>query len=170
MKVGCMLGESRGKINHLLFMDDLKVYGETMKELDSLMQRVRIFNSDIGMQYEISKCATLEMKKGKIVQTDGIELPSGETIKSLEHEKGYKYLGVLHFESVKSKLMKDMITKEYYQRIRKTLKASLNAENTIQTIHAKAILVIRYGAIIVKWRKNKLEAVDRKTRELSSNL
>ena len=95
-------------------MDDLKLYGKTLQKLDSLLQTVRIFSSDIGMQFGVSKCAMLEMKRGKVVQSEGIELPSGETIKSLEHEKGYKYLGVLIFDYGMSKEMKDMITKEYY--------------------------------------------------------
>ena len=35
MKAGYMLGEVRGKINNLLFMDDLKLYGKTMQKLGS---------------------------------------------------------------------------------------------------------------------------------------
>ena len=73
---------------------------------------------------------------------------------------------MLQFDSVKRKEMKDMITKEYYRRIRKILKASLNAGNTIQAINARAVSIIRYGAGIVQWRKNELEAIDRKTRKL----
>ena len=73
-----------GKINHLLFMDDLQVYSKTMQELDSLVETVRIFSSDIEMQFGISKCTMLEMKRGKVVQNEGIELPKGETIKPIE--------------------------------------------------------------------------------------
>ena len=87
-------------------------------------------------------------------------------MKSLEDEKGYKYLGVLQFDSVKSEEMKYMITKKYYRRIRKILKTSLNAGNTIQAINARAISVIRCGAGIVEWRKRELVATDRKTRKL----
>ena len=43
MKDGYNLGRDRGKINHLLFMDDLKLYGKDMVELDSLVQSVRVF-------------------------------------------------------------------------------------------------------------------------------
>lgn len=59
-----------------------------------------------------------------VLQSEGIELQNWETIKSLKDEKGY--LGVLQFDSMKSKEMTDMITKEYYQRIRKILKESQN--------------------------------------------
>ena len=73
-----------GKINHLLFMDDLQVYSKTMQELDSLVETVRIFSSDIEMQFGISKRTMLEMKRGKVVQNEGIELLKGETIKPIE--------------------------------------------------------------------------------------
>ena len=52
-------------INHLLFMDDIKLYSKSEKILDSLIQRVRIFSKDIGMQFGIDKCAILMMKRGK---------------------------------------------------------------------------------------------------------
>ena len=58
-------------------MNDLKLYDKTMQELDSLLQTVTIFSSDIGMQIKISKCAMLEMKRGKVVESEGIELPRG---------------------------------------------------------------------------------------------
>ena len=35
MKAGYMLGEVRGKINNLLFMDVLKLFGKSMQEIDS---------------------------------------------------------------------------------------------------------------------------------------
>ena len=93
------------------------------------------------MQFGISRCAMLEMKRSQFVQSKGTELPNGETIKSLEDEKEYKYLGVPRFDSVNSKEMKDMITKECYGRIKK---ARRNAGKTIQAINAKVVLIIRH--------------------------
>ena len=68
-------------INHLLFMDDLKL---SSLALDSHIQRVRIISEDIGMQFGIDKCAMLVMKKGKMVKSDGFQLPNDKVIKSLE--------------------------------------------------------------------------------------
>ena len=73
-------------------------------------------------------------------------------------------MGVLQFDSVKCKEMKDIITKEYYRNSRKI--KSLNAGNSIKAINAIAVSVIRYRAGIVAWRINELEAIDRKTRQL----
>ena len=60
--------ESKENINHLLFMDDLKSYSRNEKELDSLVQTIRIFSKDIGMEFGIEKCAVLVLEKGKIVK------------------------------------------------------------------------------------------------------
>ena len=69
-----MLEEVRREINQLIFIDNLKLYGKTMQELDSLMQTARIFSSVIGMQFGISKCAMLDMERGKVVRSEGIEM------------------------------------------------------------------------------------------------
>ena len=59
-------------INHLLFMDDFKLYSKREMPLDSLIQAVRIFSEDIGIQFGIDKSAMLMMKKGKLVKPDSI--------------------------------------------------------------------------------------------------
>ena len=58
--------------NHLLFMDDFKLYSKRERPLDSLIQAVTIFSEDIGIQFGIDECAMLMMKKGKLVKPDGI--------------------------------------------------------------------------------------------------
>ena len=105
------------------------------------------------MQFGIFKCAMLGMKRHKVLQSEGTELPNGELIKLLENEKGYKSQGMLQVDSVKSKEMKDTMSSKYYKRIRKILKASLNAGNTVTTINARTLSIIKYGARIVEWKK-----------------
>ena len=48
---------SKEKINHLLFMNDLKLHSRNEKGLDSLVQTIRVFREDIGMDFRIKKCA-----------------------------------------------------------------------------------------------------------------
>ena len=75
-------------------MDDLKLYSQSQKRLDSLVQTVRIFSEDIGMEFGIQKCAMLVMEKGKIAKSVH-ELADGKVIKSLQEGESYKYLGIL---------------------------------------------------------------------------
>ena len=64
--------ESKEKINHILFMDGLKLYSRSEKGLNSLVQTVRVFSEDIGIDFTIEKCSMLVMVKGKIVKSVGI--------------------------------------------------------------------------------------------------
>ena len=59
---GYKLSEEEVKVNHLMFMDDLKLYGKNVKEINSLVQTVRVFSSDIDMDFGIEKCAVMTMK------------------------------------------------------------------------------------------------------------
>ena len=95
MKAADEFSESKEKINHLLFMDDLKLYSRSEKGLDSLVQTICVFSEVIGMEFGIEKCATLVMEKGKILKSVDIELPNGKVIKSLQEGESYQYLGIL---------------------------------------------------------------------------
>ena len=55
------------------------------------MNTVRIFNEDIRMEFGISKCGVLVMKKGKLIYSEGIEMPSSDRIKEIDADNGYKY-------------------------------------------------------------------------------
>ena len=48
-------------IYHLLFMDDRTLYGETERELQSLVNTVRIISKDIGMEFGMVKCCTMRI-------------------------------------------------------------------------------------------------------------
>ena len=83
-KVAYEFSESKEKINHLLFVDDLKLYSQSEKGLDSLVQTVCVFSEDIGMEFDIEKFAILVMEKGKKMKSVDIELPEDKVIKSLQ--------------------------------------------------------------------------------------
>ena len=41
------------KINHLMYMDDIKLFTKYEKELENLIQTIRIFSQDIGIEFGI---------------------------------------------------------------------------------------------------------------------
>ena len=119
------------KVNHLLFVDDLKLYARSECQLDSLIQSVRIFSNDIGMKFGIEKCAVLVIKRGTLAQTESITLPDDITIRAMEENEGYKYLGVLEASDMLHDQMKDKILKEYLRRVKKVARSKLNGGNLI---------------------------------------
>ena len=121
--------------------------------MNSLIQTVRIFSEDIGMEFGIEKCAMLVMEKGKIVKSVGIELPGGKFIKSLLEGEIYNYLGILEADKLSEAKMKLNVLKEYIRGLRKVLKSKLNGGNLVCGVNTWAISLSRYSAAFVSWRK-----------------
>ena len=77
-----------------------------------------------------------------------------------------KYLGVLQADDTKHKEMKEKICKEYFRQVRMIFKSKLNSSNTVKAINSRTVPAVRYGAGIIDWSKNELQAMDHKTRKL----
>ena len=106
---GYKLSRSQEKINHLMYMDDIKLFAKNERELETLIHAVRIYNQDIRMEFGIEKCAMLVMKSDKQHMTDRMELPNHDRIRTLKEKETYKYLGILEADTIKQVQMKDTI-------------------------------------------------------------
>ena len=157
-------GKKEYKLNHLLFMDDLKLFGKNEEQIDSLVNTVHIFSTDIGMEFGLRKCGVVTLKRGKLARCEGIELPDGEVMKEVEQE-GYTYLGIVELDKIKEKEMKEKITREYKRRLRLILKSKLNGRNKITAMNTWAVAIFRYGAGILDWKGCELKSLDRTTRK-----
>ena len=105
-----------------MYMDNIKLCVNNEKELETLIQAVRIYRLDIGMEFGIEKCAMLITKSRKWQMTERIELLNQEKIKMLGEEEMYKYLGILEVVIIKQK---EKIKKEYLRRTRQLFETKL---------------------------------------------
>ena len=153
---GYKLSRSQKKINHLIYMDDIKRFAKNVKELESLIHAVRIYSQDIGMQFGIETCAMLMMKSGKRLMTNGIEQPNHEKIRTLEENETYKYFGILEADTIKQVKMKDKIQKECLKRTRKLLETKLSRGNLVKGMNTLAVPLVRYSGPFLKWTKEEL--------------
>ena len=78
---GYKLSRSQENVNHLMYMDDIKLFANNEKELETLIHTIRIYCQDIGIEFGIERCALLIMKSGNRHLTDGIELPNQDKIR-----------------------------------------------------------------------------------------
>ena len=156
VKASCKWGRKEFKLNHLLFMDDLKLFGKSGDQIDSIVQTVFTFNEDISMEFGLKKCGVVILKKGKLVKFDKIHLPKQEIVKEVD-ENGYTYLGILELDEIKEHEMKNKVTAEYKRRLRLILKSKLIGKNKIQAINTWAVALLRYGAGIINWKVDELK-------------
>lgn len=109
--------------NHLLFVDDLKMLGESDDGLAKMVQETKIFVSAMG----------LERKREKSARNSLSCADEGET---LEGTKGYKYVGIIEDSSGKAR--KERIAKikrELAARAERLCKTKLNAKNVLKALN-----------------------------------
>ena len=79
------------------------------------------------MEFGIEKWAMLliEIEKGKIVKSVGIELPGDKVFKPLQDGESYKYLEVLKADRFSREDMKLKVSKEYFRRLKKSFEVKV---------------------------------------------
>ena len=110
------------KLNHLLFMNDLKIFAKSKREINGLVSTVKILSSDIEMKFGIKRFGVLVLKREKVVSSEGVEMPDGERIKEVE-KNGYRYLSILEYKKIKESKMKENFRKEYLSRTKLIMKS-----------------------------------------------
>ena len=89
-------------------MDDIKLFVKNNeKEMETLIQTIRMYIQDIGMEFGIEKDTMLMIRSGERQITEGIGLANQERIKTLGRKKNYKYLGILEADTTKEAEMKE---------------------------------------------------------------
>lgn len=151
-------------LSHLFYVDDLKLYARGRKQLEGQLELVRKFSGDVGMSLGLEKCATVEIKRGKLARQQNIQLVDGREIKSLAIEESYKYLGIHQTYEIKQQENKRNAENELTRRMRKLLGTELSAKNIITAINMWAIPAFTYSAGVLTWSKTDLEKIDRKIR------
>ena len=138
-------------------MDNIKLFAKNEKELETLIQAVRIYSQDIGMELGIEKCALQIRRSRKQYMTEGIELPNQEKIRMLGEKKTYKYLEILEADTIKQVEMKEKkIKKDYLMRTRKLLETKIYSRNLIKVINTWTISLVRYLGPFLKWTRDTL--------------
>jgi hypothetical protein len=156
-------------INHLLYMDDIKLFAESRKELHSLISQVKEFSDQMKMSFGLEKCKIVHVKHGILDTSSGEDflVDDNKIIQTLrQDENEYKYLGILELNQIKHNKIKEQITAEYVKRVKAILKSQLTAQNKVTAINTLAVPVMRYSGGIVKWAKLELQEIDRRTRKL----
>ena len=121
--------DEQTKINHLFYVDDLKLYGTSDIQLTGLINTVKHISDNIKMEFGLDKCAKASFKRGKKASAEGIPLNDNQVIQNLDQAETYKYLGIEEEGRIQYHKMKVKIRKEYKRRIKLVLKLELNARN-----------------------------------------
>ena len=85
------------------------------------------------MEFGLDKCAKCTFTQAKSTKMDNIKI-GRPTIKDLDNEASYKFLGVEEGHQICHKQMLKTIAKEYLHRTRLILKTYLTPRNKVKAI------------------------------------
>lgn len=150
-------------LSHLIYMDDIKLYARTEKQLKSLLDTTTKFSKDINMEFGLDKCKTLHIIRGQ-VQPGNYAVDDSATITALEPNDFYKYLGYNQLKGIEHTAVKQTLRSEYKNRINIICKTKLTSKSLIKAINTYAVPVLTYSFGIIKWSKTDTEQLERTTR------
>ncbi|CAB3261268.1 unnamed protein product [Arctia plantaginis] len=130
--LGYRLQKDDQVISHLLHMDDLKLLAPTELQLSALLKVTENFSNSIKMEFGVDKCAVMYVKKGEIVESEGIELSDSTKLRSLSATETYKYFGISQSLGIPESDMKETLQERFFGRLKKVLKSLLSGGNKAQ--------------------------------------
>ena len=152
------------KITHCLYVDDLKTYSKNPTKAATLANRLEGMFNNIGLEWGISKCAAIHIKKGKLQKSQNLPLTSGSEIPVLGEEDHYKFLGKLENVNQLDKQVFKQASLEYLRRLATIWTSPLSIPRKIKASNTFAYPVLQYYMWSCEWAIEDLQELDRKTR------
>ncbi|CAK1582520.1 unnamed protein product [Parnassius mnemosyne] len=150
-------------ISHLIYMDDIKLYSKTEKEMKKLIDTITEFSKDINMQFGLDKCKTLHIIRGKIKPGD-YTINTTDTITAMEPKDLYKYLGYKQLKGLDHTAIKHTLNTEYKRRVTAVCKTHLAGKHLIKALNSYVIPILTYSFGVIKWSKTDIQQIERTTR------
>ncbi|XP_029657731.1 uncharacterized protein LOC115232001 [Octopus sinensis] len=144
--------------NHLLFIDDLKIFALKQDTLLKMMEAVNGFFKIVGLEMNSEKSAS--------------NLESLSCCKTIDGINGYRYLGVL--EDGGSNVLKNRVMDSIFENVKKRItmlsKTKLNSVNLFRAINEYALSLYNYYIGLINIEPSEFDDIDRQIRQLLTSL
>ena len=157
---GYKIKRTSKQINHTFFVDDLKLFAESMNIVKLLLDIITTYSRDTGMKFGEDKCAYVLIIRGKRKSGNGPIEINGLKVRKLKDEEEYKYLRQDESVGYSRPLNKERVVKEYKERVRKIWSLALHSNNKVMAHNTLAVPVITPTFGILDWIKQKITSLD----------
>lgn len=165
-KLRCLNGYTLSKpisttITHSLFIDDLKKYDRDLVHQRTSLESLREMMKHAGLEWNEKKCKVLHIRRGVLKpETGDIVMSDGFTLKSLNHEESYRFLGVPESNLHNLESLVESITKRIHQRANVVWSSPLSDYNKIMACNSYVNGVAEYYFWSEKFRLEDLKRMD----------
>ena len=129
---GYKLTRSQEQINHLMYMDDMKLFAKKEKTTGNSYTTDTIYIQDIKIGFGIERCARRVMKSGKRHLIDVMKLQSKDKIRTFGEKEKYKYLGLLDAGMIKHVERKTKLGKNISEELESYSRQKLSSRNVFK--------------------------------------
>ena len=112
--------------DHLLYMDDLKLFAGSDARLEVLLRTVHMFSDDVG----------------QLNPSVDVVLPAGVRIRELSVGEAYKYLGLFEAEGLDCSRSKKLIAETYLQRLSLIRKSYLSGPHKVRVTNSFCVPIL----------------------------
>lgn len=145
-------------MDHVLYMDDLKIYVGIPRQLNQLINIVELYTSNIKMKFGLVKYWTFNIRHGN-KELEGFK--TWQDIITWKHGiDTYKYLGELQPQQIQHIIIKKQLTTAQTSRLQTILKTHLKSKNLTKAINMCVIPLSTYLFGITSWSQTDLECLE----------
>ena len=154
------------QMNHMLYMDDLKLFAKSDAQLERLLRTVHMFSHDVCLRFGLDKCAKCSVIRGRVVPSNDVFLPDGSSIHQLNVGETYKYLGLFEAEGIDYTKNKKLVMDSYHHRLRLIWSSLLSGPRKSRETNSFCVPLLSYGFGIIPWTVKEIEQFDVSTQKI----
>ena len=156
--------DSQCAITHLYYIDDLKMYSSSRKELERMLTVLSDVSGEVGLQFCAEKSNICVIERGKIVNSsDG---PGVNGIEHIDPDRPYKYLGILQTSGPHTAAVIEKVSDECLRRANIVWSSDLSAFHKVKAHNTWAVPVVSYVMPILKIPVTTIRNLDTKVRSV----
>ena len=157
---------TNGKITHVLYIDDMKIYATSESILDRVLQTTKVAMADIGLDFN-EKCAIALVKRGVLdSRPNSTYVGESQIIESLKEGENCKFLGLLENSKQEDILVLWGSSKLFLQRLSVVWSSLLSDYHKVVASNRYALPVLMYPMWTQSWPIVELQQLDRESRKI----
>ena len=158
-----LLKPIEGKITHLLYVDDMKVFAASQSKLDRVLKVTKTALEDIGLIWNENKCSIAHIKKGVLDSTNHNDQQS---ITNLKDGEKYRFLGILENTQQGDHKVLETTSETYQQRLSVICSSPLSDLHKVTATNQYVLPTLSYPMWTQTWQINALKQIDRESRKI----
>ena len=134
-------------LNHLLFMDGLKLFARDTDSLGKLLNNTKEFFAKAGLSLNAQKSAH---------SSDYTKIKTLNELPVVNSATGYKYLGFFQTDKTLQMANKKKPIELVHERVARVIGTNLSGRNMVTALNEVAVTLLNYSAGVTAWTETKL--------------